>query len=94
MPKAVWNDRVIAESDDVQVVDGYTYFPPESIDRDLLRDTATHTVCPWKGTASYFDIVVAGETNRDAAWVYPEASPEARHLQGHIGFWRGVTIQP
>ena len=74
MPRAIWNGTVLAEAgaNAVQRVEGNTYFPPEAVDRTYLRDSPTHTVCPWKGTASYYDVVVDGEVNRDAAWTYPE----------------------
>jgi uncharacterized protein (DUF427 family) len=93
MPRAVWNGAVIAESDDVEVVDGYTYFPAETVARDHLRPSDHHTVCPWKGTASYYDVVVDGEVNLAAAWYYPDPNPRAAPLVGgRIGFWRGVRI--
>lgn len=94
MPRAVWNGAVIAESDDVEVVDRYTYFPADAVDHRYLRATELHTVCPWKGTADYYDVVVDGETNVGAAWYYPEPSPKAAPLVGgRIGFWRGVKIE-
>ena len=92
MPKAVWNGAVIADSDQVQVVDGYTYFPPDRVDRSRLRDSTKHTVCGWKGTASYYDVVVGDQVNPDAAWYYPSTKDAARHIEGWIGFWRGVQI--
>lgn len=94
MPRAVWNGVVIAESPRVQTVDGYTYFPPESVRRELLRSSATSSTCPWKGQASYFSVVVDGNELPDAAWVYKDPKPAARHIQGHVGFWRGVEVQP
>ncbi len=93
MPKAVWNDAVIAESDDTVVVEGNHYFPPEALNRELLRDSDRHTVCGWKGTASYYDIVVDGQTNAGAAWYYPETKPEAAHIAGRVAFWRGVRVE-
>ncbi len=93
MPKAVWNDAVIAESDDTVVVEGNHYFPPEALNRELLRDSDRHTVCGWKGRASYYDIVVDGQTNLGAAWYYPETKPEAAHIAGRIAFWRGVRVE-
>ncbi len=93
MPKAVWNDAVIAESDDTVVVEGNHYFPPEALNRELLRESDRHTVCGWKGRASYYDIVVDGQTNLGAAWYYPETKPEAAHIAGRIAFWRGVRVE-
>jgi uncharacterized protein (DUF427 family) len=93
MPKAVWNDAVIAESDDTVVVEGNHYFPPEAVNRELLRDSDRHTVCGWKGTASYYDVVVDDQTNAAAAWFYPETTPEAAHIAGRVAFWRGVRVE-
>ena len=93
MARATWNGTVIADSDNVQTVDGYAYFPPQSIKHEFLKPSSHTSVCPWKGTASYFTIAVDGKENPDAAWVYREPKPEAAHLKGHIGFWRGVEIQ-
>ncbi len=93
MPRAVWNGAVVAESDRCEIVEGNHYFPPDAVRRELLRDSATHTVCGWKGTASYYDIVVDGQVNKDAAWYYPEAKPAAGNIQGYIAFWRGVKVE-
>lgn len=90
--RAIWNGTVIAESDDTVVVEGNHYFPPDSVNRSVMRDSATHTVCPWKGTASYLTVVVDGEENRDAAWYYPEPKDAAKQITGHVAFWRGVTV--
>ena len=94
MPKATWNGAVLAEADaaKTQLVEGNVYFPPETIDRSFFRESRTHTVCPWKGTASYYDVVVDGKVNKDAAWYYPETTDAARHVKGYIAFWRGVTV--
>ncbi len=81
-----------APDDAVQVVEGNVYFPPGAVARGYLRDSGTHTVCPWKGTASYYDIVVNGATNKDAAWYYPETKPAASHVAGFIAFWKGVEV--
>jgi uncharacterized protein (DUF427 family) len=94
MPKAVWNGAVIAESDRTRVVEGNHYFPPDSVRREHLRETATHTTCPWKGVASYYDVVVGNEVNRDAAWYYPETKDAANDIRGYIAFWRGVSVEP
>jgi uncharacterized protein (DUF427 family) len=94
MPRAVWNGAVVAESDRCEIVEGNHYFPPDAVRREFLRDSATHTVCGWKGTASYYDIVVDGQVNKDAAWYYPEAKPAAGNIRGYIAFWRGVKVEP
>jgi uncharacterized protein (DUF427 family) len=90
--RAVWQDTVIAESDDVIVVDGYTYFPESAVRREHLRESAHTSVCGWKGNARYYSVVVGEQENRDAAWYYPEPLPDARRVLGRIGFWRGVRI--
>ena len=92
--KAVWNDTVIAESDQTRVVEGNHYFPPEAVRREHLRPSATHTVCSWKGTASYYDVVAGGERNTDAAWYYAEPKPAAAEIAGWVAFWRGVRVEP
>ncbi|GAC1364695.1 MAG: DUF427 domain-containing protein [Herpetosiphon sp.] len=93
MPRAVWNGSVIAESDRGVVIEGNYYFPRESVDQAFLRASETHTTCPWKGLASYFDVVVDGKTNRDAAWYYPEPKEAAAEIRDHVAFWRGVTVE-
>ncbi len=95
MPKATWNGAVIAEADadEVELVEGNVYFPPHKVDKNHLRESHTHTVCPWKGTASYYDVVVEGEVNKDAAWVYPVTKPAAEHIAGYIAFWKGVRVE-
>ncbi len=92
MARAIWNDTVIAESDDTIVVEGNHYFPPESLVREHFRASEKHTVCPWKGTASYFDVVVDGQTNADAAWTYPDPKDAAAEIKDRVAFWRGVTV--
>ena len=94
MPKAIWKGAVLADSDRCEIVEGNQYFPPDAVDRRFLRDSATHTVCSWKGTASYLDVVVDGETNRDAAWFYPEPLEAARRIKDYVAFWRGVRVEP
>lgn len=94
MPKATWKGAVLAESDRCEVVEGNQYFPSEALDRRYFQESATHTVCPWKGTASYLDVVVDGDTNRDAAWYYPEPKEAARQIEGYVAFWRGVRVEP
>jgi uncharacterized protein (DUF427 family) len=93
MSRATWNGTVLAESDRCEVVEGNRYFPPDAIKREYLRPSATHSVCPWKGTASYYDVVVNGETNKDAAWYYPEPKDAARNIKDHVAFWHGVTVE-
>lgn len=94
MAKAVWNGAVIAESDRCRVVEGNHYFPPDAVDAARLHPSATHTVCSWKGMASYYDVVVGDRTNADAAWYYPEPKPAAQDIAGWIAFWHGVTVEP
>ena len=93
MPKAVWNGTVIAESDDTVIVEGNHYFPADSVDSALLASSDATTVCPWKGTASYYDIVVDGQTNAGAAWYYPSPKPEAAEIKDRLAFWKGVTVE-
>ena len=92
MAKASWNGAVIAESEDVEIVEGNVYFPPTAVSKDFLRESATHTVCGWKGTASYYDVVVGDDVNADAAWYYPEPKDAARQIAGYVAFWRGVEV--
>lgn len=90
--KAIWNGQVIAESEDTVVVEGNHYFPPTSVKEEFLADSETHTICPWKGTASYYDIVVDGNVNSDGAWYYPETSELAKGIKGYVAFWKGVQV--
>lgn len=90
--KAIWNDTVIAESDTTVVVEGNHYFPLAAVCADYLRDSDTHTNCPWKGVASYYDIVVGTQVNKDAAWYYPQPNKAAREIAGHVAFWHGVQV--
>ena len=90
--KATWKGATIAESDDTVVVDGSHYFPPESLHTEFLKDSDTHTVCGWKGVASYKTIAVDGEENPDAAWYYPSPKDEAKEVQGRYAFWKGVEV--
>ncbi len=92
MPKAIWNGVVLAESDQCEVIEGNQYFPPEAVNRAYLRESSTHTVCGWKGTASYYDVVVDGEVNKDAAWYYPHPKDAARQIKDHVAFWHGVQV--
>ncbi len=92
MPKAIWNDAVLAESDATVMVEGNHYFPPDSIDRQFFRESNTESVCGWKGTAKYYDIEVNGQMNSDAAWYYPTPKPKAQNIQAHVAFWKGVQV--
>jgi len=92
MAKAEWNGAVLAESDTTELVEGNVYFPPGSINSEYFRKSDTHTVCPWKGTASYYHIDVGGKSNTDAAWYYPETKEAAHHITGFVAFWRGVAV--
>ncbi len=94
MPRAIWNGVVIAETDKYEQVEGNIYFPPEAIKKEHFQDSSTHTVCGWKGTASYYNVAVNGQVNKDAAWFYPDPKPAAANIKGHIAFWRGVTVEP
>ena len=91
--RATWNGAVLAESDETVVVEGNHYFPEDSIRRQHFRESETHTVCPWKGTASYYDVVANGETNKDAAWYYPDPKDAAKEIRGRVAFWRGVKVE-
>ena len=93
MPKAMWNGAVLAESDRCEVVEGNQYFPPDAIKRSYFKESTTHTVCSWKGTASYYDVVVNGQTNKDAAWYYPDPKDAAQQIKGYIAFWHGVKVE-
>jgi len=93
MPKAVWNGQVIAESDRCEMVEGNHYFPPESVKQDLLRPSNTHTTCGWKGVASYYNVTVGGQVNKNAAWYYPDPKPAAANIAGYVAFWKGVKIE-
>lgn len=93
MPKAVWNNAVLAESDKTIIVEGNHYFPPDAVNTEFFNPSSTHTVCSWKGTASYYDVKVAGQVNKDAAWFYPEPKDAANQIAGYIAFWRGVQVK-
>jgi uncharacterized protein (DUF427 family) len=91
--KAIWNGTTIAESDDTVVVEGNHYFPLASVDQALLRPSTTHTTCPWKGVASYYDLVVGDAVNSDAVWYYPEPLDAAKEIKGQVAFWKGVQVR-
>jgi uncharacterized protein (DUF427 family) len=92
MAKAIWENTVLAESDKTIEVEGNQYFPPSSIRKELFQPSDQHTVCPWKGVASYFDLEVNGKRNRGAAWYYPEPKPAANQIKDYVAFWRGVQV--
>lgn len=90
--KAIWNGEIIAESNKTLNVEGNQYFTVESVNKEFLSNSETHTVCHWKGTASYFDIIVDDQTNKDAAWYYPNPSAMANKIKNYVAFWHGVEI--
>ena len=93
MAEAWWNDTLIARSDDIVTVEGNAYFPASAIDPALLKDSATTSICPWKGTAHYYTILAGGAENKDAAWYYPEPKDAAKEIAGRVAFWKGVTVR-
>lgn len=92
--KAIWNGATIAESDDIVTVEGNAYFPAASLRRELVRDSAHTSVCPWKGTAHYYTLQVDGQSNPDAVWYYPAPKPAAARIAGRVAFWKGVQVVP
>jgi len=90
--RAIWNDTVLAESDDTVVVEGNHYFPADSLRREHFRDSDHHSVCPWKGTASYYDLVVGDAINPQAAWYYPQPKDAAAQIKDRVAFWHGVEV--
>ena len=92
MPKAVWKGVVIAESDDTVLVEGIHYFPPQSVETRYLEPSGTTSLCPWKGTASYYHVVIGGDRNEDAAWCYAAPKDAAKYIEGYVAFWRGVEV--
>ena len=93
MARATWEGTVLAESPNTVMVEGNHYFPPDSIQREFFKPSDETTMCPWKGTASYYDIEVGGQTNLAAAWSYPEPKDAAKQIKDHVAFWRGVRIE-
>ena len=91
--KAIWHNTVLAESDRTVVIEGNNYFPAEAINKEHFRESGSHTTCPWKGEASYYDVVVDGEVNKDAAWYYPEPKAAAANIKDHVAFWKGVEVR-
>jgi uncharacterized protein (DUF427 family) len=90
--KATWNGHVIAESDDIVTVEGNAYFPADALKREFVRDSAHTTICPWKGTAHYYSLDVAGKDNPNAIWYYPEPKEAASNIRDRVAFWKGVTV--
>ena len=93
MTTATWNGTVIAESDDIVTVEGNAYFPRDAVREDVLRPSDHHTLCPWKGTASYYHLEVDGQVNRDAVWYYPTTKDAAKEIEGRVAFWHGVRVR-
>ncbi|MGO8968454.1 MAG: DUF427 domain-containing protein [Myxococcaceae bacterium] len=92
MKRATWNGTVLAESGDIVTVEGNSYFPESALNKEYFKHSDTHTLCPWKGTASYFNIEVSGKTNPDSAWYYPQPSDAAKQILGRVAFWKGVLV--
>ena len=93
MAKAIWNGKVIAESNDYEILERNIYFPVESVNKEFLTNSNMHSICPWKGTASYYDVVVDDQVNKDAAWYYANPSDAANNIKSYIAFWRGVKVE-
>jgi uncharacterized protein (DUF427 family) len=93
MARALWNGKVIAETDRFELVEGNVYFPPDAVDRRYLKESATTSRCHWKGEAHYYTLAVDGTENPDAAWYYPEPFPAAANIKDHVAFWRGVQVE-
>jgi uncharacterized protein (DUF427 family) len=93
VPRAIWNGVTLAESESCEVVEGNQYFPPTSVNREYFGESETHTICPWKGQASYYNVQVEGKVNRDAAWFYPAPKDAARNIKDYVAFWRGVQVE-
>ena len=93
MPKAIWNNAVIAEAKVFETVENNVYFPPATLRMANFQPSATQTTCGWKGVASYYDVVVDGKVNKDAAWYYPDPKPAAMNIKDHVAFWKGVSVE-
>lgn len=91
--KAIWNGKVLAESSNTKIIEGNHYFPSDSVNREYLKSSDTHTTCPWKGKASYYNVEVDGQLNKDAAWFYPETKKMANEIENYVAFWKGVSIE-
>ena len=93
MVKASWNGQILAESDNTILVEGNHYFPPETINQEFFKESDSHTICSWKGVASYYDVEVDDQVNRNAAWYYPKPNDAANKIAGYIAFWHGVQVR-
>jgi uncharacterized protein (DUF427 family) len=93
MVRATWHGAVLAESDDTVIVEGNHYFPPDALNREHFAPSGHHSICPWKGQASYYDVLVDGKVNRAAAWYYPSPRPAAEALRDRVAFWHGVRVE-
>ncbi len=93
MAQAIWNETVIAESDQIETVEGNAYFPPDAIKQEYFRPSDATTVCGWKGTANYYDVVVEDQVNQQAAWYYADPKPQAENIRGYVAFWKGVQVK-
>lgn len=93
MARATWNGTVIAEADQFETVEGNVYFPPQTLNRQYLRESTHTSICPWKGVAHYYDVIVGEQVNPAAAWYYPNPKPAAAEIKDHVGFWKGVTVE-
>lgn len=91
--QAIWNGAVLAESDQTIVVEGNHYFPPQAISQEFFRANSKHTTCPWKGVASYYDVVVGDQVNPGGAWYYPTPKPAAKQIENYVAFWQGIKIE-
>ncbi len=92
--KAIWNNQVIAESNDTIIIENNHYFPRQAVKQEFMVPSETHTICSWKGEASYYTVQVNGQRNPDAAWYYPDPKPAANQIKDYIAFWKGVQINP
>ena len=92
--KAIWNDAVLAQSDNTIMVEGNHYFPPGSIRKEFFKKSEMHTMCGWKGMASYYSVIANGKTNKDCAWYYPDPTDAAKNIKDYVAFWNGVKIVP
>ena len=90
--KAIWKGVELAQSDETEIVEGNHYFPPSSVNREYFEDGSMHSTCPWKGDASYYNVVVGGEKNEGAAWFYPEPKEAAENIKNYVAFWKGVEV--
>jgi uncharacterized protein (DUF427 family) len=93
MARAIWNGKVVAESDQIEEVEGNVYFPESSLKREYFRPSSSTSTCPWKGQARYLSLLIDGQDNQDAAWYYPDPKPAARKIKGYVAFWRGVEVE-